>query len=445
MIIFVKIPMKNLNIFILAAGKGTRMNSTLPKILHPIAGKPMVNHVIDQAKKLNPKKIYLIANQELSRRNDFLLPNVEIVIQKNQNGTADAIKSCMPHIKKLSGQALILYADLPLIELNSMRKAIKDIGKKNMNLLTFISDEKNSYGKVIFDNKGNVSEIIEQSELRKGEHHQVCNSGIFCCDIDILKKLIPKINNKTNKKKEYYLTDIFKLACQNNVITKSILVNEDEFMGVNNKKELAEAEYLAQSKLREKFLLKGVTLIDPETVYFSEDTKIDKDVVIYPNVFIGKNVKIGKGSKILPFSHLEDCLLGKDVTIGPFARLRPGADIKDKAKVGNFVEIKKSKIDKNSKVNHLTYIGDTEIGKDVNIGAGTITCNYDGKNKFKTIIADGAFIGSNSSLIAPVKIGKNAYVGSGSAISKNIRENALGIERTSQIEIKNWHRKMKKR
>ena len=223
------------------------------------------------------------------------------------------------------------------------------------------------------------------------------------------------------------------------------MVNEDEFMGVNNKKELAEAEYLAQSKLREKFLLKGVTLIDPETVYFSEDTKIDKDVVIYPNVFIGKNVKIGKGSKILPFSHLEDCLLGKDVTIGPFARLRPGADIKDKAKVGNFVEIKKSKIDKNSKVNHLTYIGDTEIGKDVNIGAGTITCNYDGKNKFKTIIADGAFIGSNSSLIAPVKIGKNAYVGSGSAISKNIRENALGIERTSQIEIKNWHRKMKKR
>ena len=167
--------------------------------------------------------------------------------------------------------------------------------------------------------------------------------------------------------------------------------------------------------------------------------------MIYPNVFIGKNVKIGKGSKILPFSHLEDCLLGKDVTIGPFARLRPGADIKDKAKVGNFVEIKKSKIDKNSKVNHLTYIGDTEIGKDVNIGAGTITCNYDGKNKFKTIIADGAFIGSNSSLIAPVKIGKNAYVGSGSAISKNIRENALGIERTSQIEIKNWNRKMKKR
>jgi len=216
-------------------------------------------------------------------------------------------------------------------------------------------------------------------------------------------------------------------------------------MGVNNKKELAVAEYIAQSKLREKFLIKGVTLVDPETVYFSEDTKIDKDVVIYPNVFIGKNVRIGKGSKILSFSHLEDCSVGKDVTIGPFARLRPGADIKDEVKVGNFVEIKKSKIDKNSKVNHLTYIGDTEIGKDVNIGAGTITCNYDGKNKFKTIIEDGAFIGSNSSLIAPVKIGKNAYVGSGSAISKNIKEKALGIERTNQIEIKNWHRKIKKK
>ena len=216
-------------------------------------------------------------------------------------------------------------------------------------------------------------------------------------------------------------------------------------MGVNNKKELAVAEYIAQSKLREKFLIKGVTLVDPETVYFSYDTKIDRDVVIFPNVFIGKNVKIGKGSKILSFSHLEDSSVGKDVTIGPFARLRPGADIKDEVKVGNFVEIKKSKIDKNSKVNHLTYIGDTEIGKDVNIGAGTITCNYDGKNKFKTVIEDGAFIGSNSSLIAPVKIGKNAYVGSGSTISKNVKEKALGIERTNQIEIKNWYRKIKKK
>ena len=215
-------------------------------------------------------------------------------------------------------------------------------------------------------------------------------------------------------------------------------------MGVNNKKELAEAEYLAQSKLREKFLLKGVTLIDPETVYFSEDTKIDKDAIIYPNVFIGKNVKIGKESSILSFSHLEDCLIGKNVSIGPFARIRPGTEIADTAKVGNFVEIKKSRIDKGSKVNHLTYIGDAEVGKDVNIGAGTVTCNYDGKNKYKTVIEDGAFIGSNSSLIAPVKIEKNAYVGSGSAISKNVKEETLGIERTSQVEIKNWYRRMKK-
>ena len=437
--------MKNLYIFILAAGKGKRMNSTLPKILHPIAGKPMVNHVIGQAKKLNPKKIYLIASQELSIRKDLIFPDVEVVVQKNQNGTAGAIKSCMPKIKKVSGIALILYADLPLIELSSMRKALKNVTKKNINLLTFISDDKNSYGKVIFDNKKNVLEVIEQKELVKGEHHQVCNSGIFSCDLDILKKLIPKINNKTNKKKEYYLTDIFKLAYHDKVETKSILVNEDEFMGVNNKKELAVAEYIAQSKLREKFLIKGVTLIDPETVYFSEDTKINKDVVIHPNVFIGNNVKIGKGSKILSFSHLEDCSVGKDVTIGPFARLRPGANIKDEVKVGNFVEIKKSNIDKNSKVNHLTYIGDAEIGKNVNIGAGTITCNYDGKNKFKTIIEDGAFIGSNSSLIAPVKIGKNAYVGSGSAISKNVKERALGIERTNQIEIKNWYRRIKKK
>ena len=436
--------MKNITTVILAAGRSTRFISSKSKLTHELAGYPIISHVFDSAKKIS-ENIVVVCNKDNYSELKNILIGCKLVIQKNQNGTADAIKSCMPKIEKISGKALILYADLPLIELSSMRKALKNVNKKNINLLTFISDEKNSYGKVIFDNKRNVSEVIEQNELRKGEHHQVCNSGIFSCDLDILKKLIPKINNKTNKKKEYYLTDIFKLAYHDNVDIKSILVSEDEFMGVNNKKELAVAEYIAQSKLREKFLIKGVTLVDPETVYFSDDTKIDKDVVIFPNVFIGKNVKIGKGSKILSFSHLEDSSIGKDVTIGPFARLRPGADIKDEVKVGNFVEIKKSKIDKNSKVNHLTYIGDTEIGKDVNIGAGTITCNYDGKNKFKTVIEDGAFIGSNSSLIAPVKIGKNAYVGSGSAISKNVKKKALGIERTNQIEIKNWHRKIKKK
>ena len=436
--------MKNLHIFILAAGKGTRMNSVLPKILHSIAGKPMVYHVIDQAKKLKPKKIYVIVNQELKDNKNLLSSEIEIVVQKSQNGPADAIKSCMPKIKNLSGNALILYADIPLIELSSMKRAVNKVTKKNINLLTFVKDDQNSYGKVVFDKKGSVSRVIEQNELTKGEKYEICNSGIFACDIDVLKKLIPKIDNKTNKKKEYYLTDIFNLAYKKGIATKSIIVDEEEFMGVNNKKELAEAEYLAQSKLREKFLLKGVTLIDPETVYFSEDTKIDKDAIIYPNVFIGKNVKIGKESSILSFSHLEDCSIGKNVSIGPFARIRPGTEIADTAKVGNFVEIKKSRIDKGSKVNHLTYIGDAEVGKDVNIGAGTVTCNYDGKNKYKTVIEDGAFIGSNSSLIAPVKIEKNAYVGSGSAISKNVKEETLGIERTSQVEIKNWYRRMKK-
>ena len=437
--------MKNLNIFILAAGKGTRMNSTLPKILHPIAGKAMVYRVIDQARRLKPKKIYLIINQDLKDKNIFSFSDVELVVQRQQNGTADAIKSCMPKIKELSGNALILYADIPLIELSSLKKVIKNVTKRRMSLLTFIKNEKNSYGKVILDQKGYVSSIIEQRELNNKEHHPICNSGVFSCDIDVLKNLISKINNKTNKKKEYYLTDIFNLAYKKNIETESIIVDEDEFMGINNKRELAEAEYLAQSQLREKFLMKGVTIIDPETVYFCEDTKIEKDVVIYPNVFIGRNVKIGKDSTILPFSHLEDCLIGKKVTVGPFARLRPGANIGDNAKVGNFVEIKKSKIDKNSKVNHLTYIGDAEVGKDVNIGAGTITCNYDGKNKYKTIIKDGAFIGSNSSLIAPVTIGKDSFIGSGSAISKNVNKKALGIERNRQIEIRNWHRKMKKR
>ena len=436
--------MKNLNIIILAAGKGTRMKSSLPKIMQPLAGKPMIQHVLDNAIKLKPNKIFVVVNKEFHNQGADFEKNIEIIIQKEQNGTGGAIKSCLSKIRKTKGRVLILYADIPLVRQETLKNIIKLNNNKSINLLTFEKDDFNSYGKVFLDDEGFVSEIIEQKELSVNSQNILCNSGIFCCDIDIIKNLIPKIKNK-NKKKEYYLTDIFKFASNNKIRTSITIVDEDEVVGINDKSELANAEYLVQSILREKFMKQGVTIIDPETVYFAEDTKVGKDVIIYPNVFIGNGVTIEHKATIYSFTHLENCKIGKDASVGPYARLRPGTIIEANSKVGNFVEIKKSTIGRGSKISHLSYIGDAEIGSSVNIGAGTITCNYDGKDKHKTIIEDGAFIGSNSSLVAPIKIGKKSYVGSGSAISKNVKPGSLAIERGVQMEINNWERKIKKK
>ena len=436
--------MKNLNIIILAAGKGTRMKSSLPKIMQPIAGIPMIHHILDGALKLKPNKVFIVVNKELQFQEYNINKNIELIIQKDQNGTGGAIKSCLLKLKKNKGRVLILYADIPLVKQETLKNIIKLKNSKSINLLTFEKDDFNAYGKVFLNSDGFVDEIIEQKELKTNSHNILCNSGIFCCDSDLLINLVPKIKNK-NRKKEYYLTDFFKLASLNQIQTNIAIVEEEEVVGVNDKSELANAEYIVQSNLRENFMKQGTTLIDPETVYFSNDTKIGKDVVIYPNVFIGRGVSIANKSTIYSFCHLESCKIGKESIVGPYARLRPGANLKDKTKVGNFVEIKKSTIGKGSKINHLSYIGDSEIGMNVNIGAGTITCNYDGKNKHKTIIDDGAFIGSNTSLVAPIKIGKKSYIGSGSAISKNVKPDSLAVERGVQMEIKNWERKTKKK
>ena len=274
------------------------------------------------------------------------------------------------------------------------------------------------------------------------DNFYLCNSGIFSIQTNLLKTLLPKISND-NKKKEYYLTDIFKLGSKQGVNIKPTITNETEVMGINDKNDLAKAEKELQIRLRSKHLTSGVTMIDPETVYFSSDTKIGKDVTIHPFVIIGNNVVIGNNTEIFAFSHIEDCKIGNEVSIGPYARVRPGTKLSNKTKIGNFVEIKNSKVSEGTKVNHLTYVGDTVIGKKVNVGAGTITCNYDGSSKFKTIIKDNVFVGSNTSLVAPLVVGKNAYIGSGSTITQNVTENSLAIERTSQTEVKNWSKKKK--
>ena len=435
--------MKNLSIIILAAGKGTRMNSSVPKVFQLLGGLALIDHCLKTARLLKPHKIYLVLNQKIEKKyfeNDQL---IKCLYQKKQLGTADAIKTCSSSLKGSRGKVLILYADHPLIKLSTLKKVVNLKSNNEINLLGFVKEEFNSYGKVILGTDGLVKEIIEQNELSSKDKFVLCNSGIFCAKTSVLTRLVLKIKND-NKKKEFYLTDIFKIASQNKFLTKIVMGNEDEIMGINDKKELAVAENFLQNDLRDKFLKKGVSMKDPQTVYLCSDTKIGKDVTIYPYVFIGPNVKIANGATIYSFSHLENCNIGKNTNIGPYARLRPGAKIAEGAKVGNFVEVKNSIIGKNSKASHLTYIGDTEVGKNVNIGAGTITCNYDGKKKHKTIIEDEAFIGSNSSIIAPVRIGKKAYVGSGSAISKDVNSNSLAIERSTQVEVKDWLKKVKK-
>tara|TARA_B100001741_G_scaffold42580_1_gene30680 strand:+ start:1715 stop:3022 length:1308 start_codon:yes stop_codon:yes gene_type:complete len=435
--------MKNLTIIVLAAGKGTRMNSSVPKVFQPLGGVPLIEHTLNSAKKLNPKEIFLILNKDISKENFKDEKLVQCFYQKKQLGTADAVKSCLSNLKNANSKVLVMYADVPFIETKTLKRVVNLTSSKEMKLLAFKKEEYNSYGKIILGSDSFVNEIIEQRELNSKDRYILCNSGVFCGNAKIFSQLLPRIKNN-NKKKEFYLTDIFKIASENDFYTRVVLGEEREIMGINDKKELAQAEKILQERLRDKFLKKGVTMIDPNTVYFSADTKIGKDVTIYPNVFIGDNVRIASGTTIYSFSHLESCKIDKNCNIGPYARLRPGADISEGVRIGNFVEVKNSKLRKNSKANHLSYIGDSDLGKNVNIGAGTITCNYDGKSKQKTIIEDGAFIGSNSSLIAPIKIEKNAYIGSGSAISKNVKANSLAIERSKQMEVKNWSKKVKK-
>ena len=434
--------MNNLEIVILAAGKGTRMNSRIPKVLHPLGGKPIIEHVLDTARSLKPKKIHLVINKEIKNEFVHVKNKINLIIQKKQLGTGDAINVAIKSFQKNSN-ILVLYGDVPLTHSSTLKKIIK-IKKNEINILCFNKEEQNNYGKVVLGTNGLVNEIIEQKELKRKENFYLCNSGIFSIHSSLLQKLMPKINNK-NMKKEYYLTDIFKMASNSDIKIKSVITSEKEVQGINDKKDLAMAENEFQENLRAKHLKAGVTMHDPSTVYLSEDTKIGKDVTIHPFVVIGKNVKILNGAEIYSFSHLEDCKIGKRASIGPYARIRPGTQINDQTKVGNFVEVKNSIIDTNSKINHLSYVGDSIIGKNVNVGAGTITCNYDGKAKYKTVIKDNAFIGSNSSLVAPLEVGKNAYIGSGSTITKKVKQDSLAVERSVQMEVKNWAKRKNKK
>jgi bifunctional UDP-N-acetylglucosamine pyrophosphorylase/glucosamine-1-phosphate N-acetyltransferase len=430
----------SLSIIILAAGQGLRMNSNLPKVLNCVGGYPMLYHVLDLSYKLKPVFTTLVISSKLDGYKSKIkkkYPKTKFSYQKKQLGTADAVIAAFSDKKILQTDVtLILYADTPLVTYETLSKALKNFNKNNLDMQVLSmkpNDIENSYGRLIIKN-GKLRKIVEKVELNsKQKNIDICNSGIMFLKTKYLYDKLKKISNNNNKK-EYFLTDLVELFSKENFKLSYFEGIYEEFMGANDKKDLARLEAQFQDSMRSNFLKKGVTLIDPESVYFSKDTKIGKDVVIYPNVFIGPGVVIGDGVEVKSFSHLENSQIDDFSIIGPFARLRDEAEIRENSKIGNFVEIKKSKIDKNVKISHLSYVGDAEIKENTNIGAGTITCNYDGKKKNKTFIGENCFIGSNSSLIAPIKIQKNSTIGAGTVIDKNVKEKSVVYRKSELIK-----------
>ena len=423
--------MKNISTVILAAGKSTRFISKKSKLTQELAGLPIVSHVYNTAKKISGKNIIVVCNKENHNELSSLLKNCKFVIQKNQKGTADAIEAAKSSIK--TQNFIILFGDVPLISDNSLKRLIKNFKNKVGSMIAFKSLKPHGYGRVILE-KNKVVEVVEEIHTSKSEKLiELCNSGIMLVNKSIFFKLIKQIKFRKIKK-ERYLTDIFEIYFKKKIPFTFIQAEEEEMSGINTLLDFNKVDKLLQKRLVSKFLNNGVLIKKPETCYFSYDTKIQSKVIIEPNVTIRNKVSIKSGSIIKNFSDLEGILVKENCSIGPHARLRPNSTIGKNCKIGNYVEIKSSIIGNDTNISHLSYIGDSNIGSQVNIGAGCITCNYDGVKKNKTFIGNKAFIGSNSSLVAPVKIGNNVRIGAGSVINKDIPRNKLAVRR-SKLKI----------
>ena len=453
---------KTLSAVILAAGKGTRMYSDLPKVLHCVAGKPMVKHVIDTATALGAENVHLIYGHggELMRER-LANEKVNWVFQNEQLGTAHAVQQAAPFFKD-DENIVVLYGDAPLISVETLEKLIAAKPENGIALLTVNLDNPTGYGRILREN-GNVVAIVEQKDANAEQLKiQEVNTGVMVSDGANFKKWLARVDNH-NAQGEYYLTDLIALANQDGCQVMAVqAVDAIEVEGANNRLQLAALERYYQHKQAQHLLLAGVTLLDPArfdlrgTLEHGKDVEIDTNVILEGNVRLGNRVKIGAGCvlknvtlgddvEVKPYSVLEDAVIGEKAAIGPFSRLRPGTELAAQTHVGNFVEIKKSIVGKGSKVNHLTYIGDTEIGADCNIGAGVITCNYDGANKFKTLIGDNVFVGSDTQLVAPVIVEDGATIGAGSTITQNIAKDELVIARVPQRHIQGWQRPSKKK
>ena len=455
--------MKELNVIILAAGLGKRMNSSLPKVLHSLAGKSLLSHVFDTANSLLPHRICVVYGHGNDAVRDAI-GNDELiwVKQEPQLGTGHALLQALPQLDK-KGLTLVLYGDVPLISFETLQKLISASLKERLALLTMRLDEPAGYGRIVRDTESNnIIAIVEDKDTNTDQQKiKEINTGIMAIPNANLHEWLPKLENK-NSQKEYYLTDIVAIAAKaGEKIEAAHPSNNWEVLGVNSKVQLAALERICQRDYAEKLLEQGVTLTDPSRIDIrgklncGKDVEVDINCIFEGEVILGvgvkigahcilKNVKIGAGTTVLPFSLIEDADIGKNCRVGPFSRIRPGTNLADEIHIGNFVEIKNSSINSGSKINHLSYIGEATVGKKVNVGAGTITCNYDGVNKFQTVIEDDVFIGSDTQLIAPVKITSGSTIGAGSTITINTPPETLTLSRSKQRSIAGWKRPTKK-
>jgi bifunctional UDP-N-acetylglucosamine pyrophosphorylase / glucosamine-1-phosphate N-acetyltransferase len=425
---------------VLAAGEGTRMRSALPKVLHAIAGRSLLAHVLAAVAEARVTATAIVVGpgqEAVEAEARRVLPDAECFVQQERRGTADAVLAAKRAIERRPDDVLIVYGDTPLIRATTLERLRAPLATGvAVSVLGFRPADPSGYGRLVVAGDELIA-IREEADASEGERAiGLCNGGIVALSGAHALAILERIGNQ-NRKGEFYLTDAVEIARAMKLDAVAIEVEEDEVRGINTKSQLAEAEAVAQQRLRKAALDSGVTLIAPETVFLCADTKFGRDIVIEPYVVFGEKVTVEDGAVIRSFSHLAGTHVGKGVSVGPFARLRPGTRLGDGARIGNFVEVKEASIEAGAKANHLSYIGDAVVGAGANIGAGTITCNYDGSGKHRTTIGDGAFIGSNSALVAPVEIGAGAYIGSGSVITKNVPAGALALGRGRQVVKEN--------
>ncbi|EAQ01780.1 UDP-N-acetylglucosamine pyrophosphorylase [Pseudooceanicola batsensis HTCC2597] len=420
---------------ILAAGQGTRMNSDLPKVLHKIGGAPMLVHAIRAGETLGPGRIVVVTGHggaAVGAAARAYQPAVEIAVQDQQLGTAHAVAQAREALAGFEGDVIVLYGDTPFIRPETLERMQAARAAHDVVVLGFEAADPGRYGRLVMDGQ-NLERIVEFKDATEDERRiTLCNSGVVAADARVLFELIDGVGND-NASGEYYLTDIIGLARARGLSAGAVTCAEAETLGVNSRAELASAERLFQARMRDEAMADGVTLVAPETVFFAYDTVVGRDTEIEPNVVFGPGASVESGATIRAFSHLEGCHVSRGAVVGPYARLRPGAELAEDVRIGNFVEIKAARVDRGAKINHLTYVGDAEIGEEANIGAGTVTCNYDGVMKHTTRIGARAFIGSSTMLVAPVSVGDDAMTGSGSVITENVEPGALAIGRARQV------------
>jgi len=436
-------------VIILAAGQGTRMRSDTHKVLHPIASQPLLLHLLDRVDALGADKRVVVVGKGRDQVEKAIAGrNVAIAVQAEQKGTGHAVQQAEQTLSGYDGPVIVLYGDTPFVEMATLRRMLDRLdgdGGPGVVVLASSPEDPLKYGRIILGSGDQIARMVEYKDATEEERAvRLCNSGMMAVRSADLFRWLGQVSND-NAAGEYYLPDIVNVAAAEG--REAVVIEGDpyEAAGVNSRAELARLELEWQRRRREQALEEGATLIDPESVWFAYDTKLGRDVTVEPHVVFGPGVQIADGAVIHAFSHIEGAIIGAKASIGPFARIRPGTRLADQTKVGNFVELKKAEIAEGAKVNHLSYVGDTSVGARANIGAGTITCNYDGFGKYQTVIGEGAFIGSNTALVAPVVVGAGAIVGAGSVITRDVEPDSLAVERSEQKGIAGWARRFRER